>query len=72
MTTDVDVAWLVNVSHSAGQVSLSFIRARGAEPFRWVDSNFQPYYLTKEEQGGEPIAKRDLFTQNDLTLYKMS
>jgi DNA polymerase elongation subunit (family B) len=70
MATDVDVAWLVNASHSAGQVSLSFIRARDAEPFRWVDS-FQSYYLTKDEQGGEPMTKRDLFTQNDLTLYKM-
>ena len=72
MVTDVDLAWLVNVSHSAGQVSLSFIRARDGEPFRWVDSNFQPYYLTKEEDGGEPIGKRDLFTQNELTLHKVS
>jgi len=72
MMTDVDVAWLVDVSHSAGQVGLSFIRARDAEPIRWVDSNFQPYYLTKEDEGGEPIKKRDLFTQNDLTLHKVS
>ena len=72
MTANVDVAWLVDVSHSAGRVSLGFIRARDAEPFRWVDSKFQPYYLTKEEQGGEPITKRDLFTQNELTFHKVS
>ena len=70
MVTDVDLAWLTDVSHDAGQVNLSFIRARDAEPFRWTDS-FQPYYLTKDERGGEPVTKRDLFTQNDLTLYKM-
>jgi len=70
MVTDVDLAWLTDVSHDAGQVNLSFIRARDAEPFRWADS-FQPYYLTKDERGGEPVTKRDLFTQNDLTLYKM-
>ena len=69
MTTDGDAAWLVDASYAAGQVSLRFIKAGDLEPIHWIDL-FQPYYLTEDEQRGEPVRKLNLFTQNELTLYK--
>ena len=69
MTTDGDAAWLVDASYAAGQVSLRFIKAGDLEPIHWIDQ-FQPYYLTEDEQRGEPVRKINLFTQNELTLYK--
>jgi hypothetical protein len=67
LTTDGDAAWLVDASYAAGQVSLRFIKAGDLEPIHWIDL-FQPYYLTEDEQRGEPVRKLNLFTQNELTL----
>jgi DNA polymerase I len=41
------------------------------ESIDWVDQSFQPYYLTKHEQG-EPVRKIDLFTGNEVTLHKVN
>jgi hypothetical protein len=51
------------------RASLRFISAGDLEPIHRIDQ-FQPYYLTKDEQRGEPVRKLNLFTQNELTLYK--
>ena len=72
MTTDVDRAWLVDSSYSAGQVALSLIRASDLEPIRWIDLDFQPYYLTEKRQPSEPIRKLNLFTQKESALYKVN
>ena len=71
MTTDGDAAWLVDASYATGQVSLRFIKAGDLEPIHRIDQ-FQPYYLTEDEQQGEPVRKLNLFTQNELTLYKVN
>jgi len=71
LTADGDAAWLVDASYAAGQVSLRFIKAGDLEPIHWIDL-FQPYYLTEDEQRGEPVRKLNLFTQNELTLYKVN
>ena len=59
-------------SYSAGQVALNLIRASDLEPIRWIDSDFQPYYLTEKEQPSEPIKKLNLLTQKESTLYKVN
>ena len=67
-----ETAWLVDASYEAGRVTLSLIGA-DLEPFRWIDSNFHPYYLTeKQPADGEVVKKIDLFTQNERTLYKVN
>lgn len=70
MPTDADAAWLLDASYRRGEVSLGLIRASDLEPISWNDSDFQPYYLTDEGQG-EPIKKRNLFAENELTLHKV-
>lgn len=72
LTAHVDRAWLVDSSYSAGRVALSLISANDLKPIRWIDSNFQPYYLTEKEQPSEPIKKLNLLTQNESTLYKVN
>jgi DNA polymerase elongation subunit (family B) len=67
-----ELAWLVGASYKPGRMSLSLIASRDLEPIRWVDSNFQPYYLSEQEQQGEAIKKLNLFTANELTLHKVS
>jgi DNA polymerase elongation subunit (family B) len=71
-TAHADMAWLVDASYGAGQVTLNLIGEKGLEPFRWTDSSFHPYYLTEEDAIGERITKIDLFTQNERTLYKVN
>ena len=67
-----ETAWLVDASYEAGGVTLKLIRAN-QEPFRWIDSNFHPYYLTeKQHADGKVVKKVDLFSQNDRTLYKVN
>jgi hypothetical protein len=58
-------AWLVGAAYKAGQVKLRLIASQDLEPIEWVDSGFQPYYLTKREKG-EPVRKVDLFTGKEL------
>ena len=70
MAADVDRAWLVDSSYSAGQIALTLIRASDLEPMRWIDSDFQPYYLTEKEQPSEPVKKLNLFTQKESHLTK--
>ena len=66
-----ETAWLVDASYEAGRVTLSLIGAN-LEPFRWIDSNFHPYYLTeKQHDDGKVVKKIDLFSQNDRSLYKV-
>jgi hypothetical protein len=57
-------AWLVNATYDTGQVHLDLIGAKDLDQIHWVDS-FQPYYLTKQENEGEPIKKVNLFTQDE-------
>lgn len=70
MPTDSDIAWLVNASYQKGTASLELLRAGDLEPISWSDS-FQPYYLAAHEQG-EPIKKRNLLTDTELLLQKIS
>ena len=66
-----ETAWLVDASYEAGRVTLSLIGANH-EPFRCVDSNFYPYYLTETEHDDAKVVKKlDLFTQNERALYKV-
>ena len=71
MTSDSELAWLVDAKYEAGQINLTLIRERDLEPIHWSDSEFEPYYLTEEKHQGEPIKKMNLFTQNEMTLYKV-
>ena len=71
MTTHSELAWLVDAAYDAGQIRLKLIGAKDLEPIRWVDNSFQPYYLIDQEQQGEPVKKLNLFTQNEITLYKV-
>ena len=71
MTELAETAWLVDASYEAGRLTLSLIGAN-LEPFRWIDSNFYPYYLTEKQQDDTKVVKKlDLFTQNERTLYKV-
>ena len=72
VATHPEMAWLIDASYSVGRVSLSLIRAGDLEPIRWIDSNFQPYYLTDEKEHGASVKKRNLFTENEMTLYKVN
>ena len=54
-----------------GSVTLRLITSPDLEPIEWVERDFQPYYLTTQKQG-EPVKKIDLFTGNELTLYKVN
>ena len=72
MTTDMNMAWLVDASYRGGQVNLKLIRTSDLEPIQWNDSNFKPYYLTYDEQYGEPVKKLNLFADNELKLQKVS
>ena len=70
--TPAETAWLVDASYEAGRIALSLI-GENLEPFRWTDSNFQPYYLTDKEQNDVKVVKKvDLFTQNEHTLYSVT
>jgi DNA polymerase elongation subunit (family B) len=67
-----ETAWLVDASYETERVTLKLIGAN-QEPFRWIDSNFHPYYLTeKQHADGEVVKKVDLFSQNERTLYKVN
>jgi DNA polymerase elongation subunit (family B) len=68
----VERAWLVNASYSAGQVTLSLIRQSNLEPIRWVDSHFQPYYLSERDGAGESIKKLSLFSRKELALHRVN
>ena len=72
MASDGQLAWLVNAVFKARQVTLRLITTPDLETVEWVDKDFQPYYLTKTAyEQSEPIKKVDLFTGNELTLYKV-
>ncbi len=71
VSADAHRAWLVDSTYSAGQVVLSLIRASDLEPIRWIDSGFQPYYITEKESRGEPIKKLNLFTQKESAFHKV-
>lgn len=72
MTTARDTAWLIDASYDAGHVTLTLLGARELEPIRWIDSTFQPYYLTSEDQQGDAVKKQNLFTQEESTLRKVN
>jgi len=65
-----ELAWLVGASYKAGQIKLRFFAAQDLESIEWVD-RFQPYYLAKLEQD-ESVKKADLFTGNELQLWKVN
>lgn len=69
MVSEGQLAWLVGAAYKTGQVKLRLITSQDLELIEWVDSGFQPYYLTKHEQG-EPVRKLDLFTGKELQLWK--
>ena len=69
---DEDLAWLVDASYSGGVINLEFIRCSDLERISWTDTNFHPYYLTDDEQHGEPVKKRTLFGDSELTLHKLT
>ena len=71
MASDGALAWLVDASYDAGQVSLHFVRASDLETIRWTD-NFQPYYLIEGEHSGEIVRKVNLFTQETVSLQKVN
>ena len=64
-------AWLVGATYKAGLVTLRLITSPDLESIEWVGRGFQPYYLTPQRQG-EPVRKIDLFSGNELTLYKVT
>jgi len=64
-------AWLVGVSYKAQQVTLRLVTSPDLKPLEWVDRDFQPYYFTTY-QHGEPVKKIDLFTGNELIIYKVT
>jgi len=67
-----ELAGLVGASYKTGQAKLALITSQDLEPIEWVD-RFQPYYLTKNAYDqSRPIKKIDLFTGNELTLYKVT
>ena len=68
MVSVSELAWLVGASYKAGQMRLRFFAAQDLELIEWVD-RFQPYCLAKLEQG-ESVKKVDLFTGNELQLWK--
>ena len=71
MVSEGQLAWLVGASYKPGRTNLRLITSEDLQPIEWVDSNFQPYYLNTRKQG-EPVKKIDLFTGNELTLYKVT
>ena len=71
MASEGALAWLVDASYDAGQVSLHFVRASDLETIRWTD-NFHPYYLIEGEHGGENVRKVNLFTQETVSLQKVN
>jgi DNA polymerase elongation subunit (family B) len=71
LASDGALAWLVDASYDAGQVSLHFVRASDLETIQWNDS-FQPYYLIEGEHGGEVVRKVNLFTQETVSLQKVN
>jgi DNA polymerase I len=71
MASDGALAWLVDASYDAGQVSLRFVRASDLETIQWTD-NFQPYYLVEGEHSGETVRKVNLFTQETVSLQKVN
>jgi len=70
LVSDGALAWLVDTSYDAGQVSLHFVRASDLETIQWTD-NFQPYYLIQGEHSGETVQKVNLFTQETVSLQKV-
>ena len=71
MVSEGQLAWLVEASYKPGQVTQRLIDSSNLESIEWVDQSFQPYYLTKHQQG-EPVRKIDLLTGNEVTLYKVN
>lgn len=71
MASEGALAWLVDASYDAGQVSLHFVRASDLETIRWTDK-FHPYYLIEGEHGGENVRKVNLFTQETVSLQKVN
>jgi len=71
LVQDGESAWLIDASHSPGQVILTLLGADNLEPIRWTDADFHPYYLTEKSHRGEPVWKLNLFTQQELTLRKV-
>jgi len=71
LVSEGQLAWLVGAYYKTGQVTLRLIASPDLAPIEWVDRDFQPYYFTTQKQG-EPVKKIDLFTGNELTLYKVT
>jgi DNA polymerase elongation subunit (family B) len=63
-------AWLVGATYKTGLVSLKLTTSTDLESIEWVERDFRPYYLTTEKRG-ELVKKLDLFTGEELTLYKV-
>jgi DNA polymerase elongation subunit (family B) len=66
------LAWLTGASYKLGQITLSLFSTGDLEPIEWTDSGFQSYYLTREERRGEPVRKLNLFTGDELNLWKVN
>ena len=61
----------VGATYKTGLVTLRLITSPDLQSIEWVERDFQPYYLTTQKQN-EPVKKIDLFTGNELTLYKVT
>ncbi len=72
MAQTLDAGWLVDARYELGRVTLSFISTKTLQPFEWSDTSFRPYYLAEKQQSGQSVTKRDLFTQEERTLAKIS
>jgi DNA polymerase elongation subunit (family B) len=68
----LDPGWLVDARYDPGRVTLSFISTKTLQPFHWSDTSFRPYYLVEKGQSGQSVTKRDLFTQEERTLSKIT
>ncbi len=71
MISESQTAWLVGAYHKADGVELRLFTSPDLKPIEWVDRDFQPYYLTRHQQG-EMVKKIDLFTGNEMELEKVT
>ena len=71
MVSEGQSGWLVGATYKPGSVILRLVTSPDLESIEWVDRDFQPYYLTTQRQD-ESVKKMDLFTGNELTLYRIT
>jgi DNA polymerase elongation subunit (family B) len=71
LVSEGQLAWLVGAIFKPGQVTLRLVDSSDLELIEWVDREFQPYYLTNQEQG-EVVEKVHLFTREEVKLQKVN